>query len=501
MAQERLILDANPELDLKVREDLQAAIRRATSDLKDVYGTPKGREDWEYAIINRVNPTDEAIKPGTTEDMIAQVYDNFAPLYDEAKGFPIRLHLMDRGRSTTLETMLANVPDSSAVVAGESARATVARWLENQAEEIFKRAKDLDGSPTVQSDDLLAFRSRIREQVRRSQQQAKGAGGTEAADRAELFQVAENRVNQLIKEQLPPEAQETLKIADDLYRNFKMVDNAVWMSNDKGITPDALLRSLRKSASSTGAYTRGENMELRAMAHAGRPLDSYMNNPDQARRYVSEMSPEDVANTKAQYVDSLFRRSIDSNVDYDGNEILSGRKLLGNLNRFSRTGEAIGMTPDEMERIRTMGQQLRAMQNNGGEAVGALFEDGPSTFVQLIGAMAAARQGTQAAQAVGGNPLVLAGFFTNRMRNFISRLTSDKATELMIDATTDPELYAALLTKPTAARKVQDEAAQYLNAWLLQRDKPPTDEEAGYREDMRRLRREMEQAQELSPLF
>lgn len=495
MAQERLLLDANPAMDKKVREDLRAAIKRTQTDLKDVYGTPRGKDDWEFAIVNRVNPTDAPIEPGTTEDMITQVYDNFAPLYDEAKGFPVRLHLMDKGRNTTLETMLRNVPESTAVVAGESARDSVHRWLNSQVDNVLKNVKEIDGSPAVMSEDLLGLRSRIRTEQRKAQRASSGGTNIDAADRAELFEVAEQRINQLLKEQLPSEAQETLKTADGLYRNFKVIDNAVWMSNDRGITPDALLRSLRQSASSRGAYTRGEGMELRSMAHAGRPLDGYMNQPDQARRYTAEMSPEDLANTKAQYADSIIRRSILSEVDADGNEILSGARILGNLNKFGRTGEAIGMSGEEMARLKTIGMELRAMQNVSGDAAGALFDDGPSNVVQLIGAMAAARQGTQAAQAVGGNPLVLAGFFTNKMRNFIAKLTSDKATELMIDAVTDKELYNKLLTMPTSGVEEQAAAAKYLNTWLLQRDMPDTEEEENYREDLRRLRKQMEEGQ------
>ena len=150
-----------------------------------------------------------------------------------------------------------------------------------------------------------------------------------------------------------------------------------------------------------------------------------------------------------------------------------------------------------------MAQQLRAMQNMSTDAVTTLFEDGPSNIVQLIGAMAAARSGTQSAKAVGGNPLVLAGFFTNKMRNLLTKLTTDKATELMIAAAQPTAegrtLYKALLTHPGAAPAVQNKAAKQLNAWLVSTLRPKdTEKETGYREELRRIRKE---AEGLGPLF
>ena len=502
MAQEQAILDANPVLDKRVRDDLQAAIRRVQRDLRDLYNTPRGKQDWEYAIVNRVNPTDAPIDPGDAETMLKQVYDNFDPLYRELDGYPVRLHLMDSGRKTTLKTMLGNVPDTRTVVAGEPARATVARWLEAQADEVFKRAKEIDGSPAVMSEDLLNLRSRIREQQRKAMQQAKGAGGTEASDRAALFEVAEARVNQLLKEQLPQEAQELLKTTDDAYRNFKTVDNAAWMSNDKGITPDSLLRALRKSSSSTGSYAHGENMDFRSFAYSGLPIEQYMNNPDMARRYVSQMGAEDLSAVRDGFLDNLMRRSIASELSPDGGEIIDGRKLMGNLTKFERTADAIGLGPEDMGRLRTMAKELRMMQAPQPGAVEALFEDGPSNMIQLVAAMAASRQGTSAARAVGGNSLILAQFFSNKMRNFVAKLTADEATRLMIDAATNRTLYQDLLTRPNALPSVQNAAARRLNSWLLQTTRQKdTDEESDYREQLRDLRREVDQAQRLSPLY
>ncbi len=497
MAQEQLMLDANPDLDRTVRQDLEQAVARTQRELRDLYDTPQGREDWEFAVMNRVNP-DGDLMPDTAENMLRQVADNFGPLYAEVEGFPIRLHLMDQGRSTTLETMIENVPNTRTVIARGPNRDAIHTWLQGLMEDVTRRSRVRDGSPSLMSEELLEFRSAIRTRIRELGPRANTSDN--AAEQRDLLRVAEQRFTQLLNEQLSPELLQRLQTTDGMYRNFSVVADALWRSNDRMLTPDALLRSLRRSASSHGAYAMGEGLEMRALANSGREIDSYMNSPAQARRWTGEMSEDQVQNVRNDFVDSIIRRSISPNVGPDGSEVIDGRRLLSNLNKYRQTGEAIGITPEEFQRLQEIGDQLRMLHNPNPGAVNRLFEDGPSTLMELLAAMQGSRAGTDAARAVGGNPLLLAGFFTNRARNFIARLTSDKATELMIQAVRDPVLYRHLLLKPNASAAEQNAVFQQLNSWLLALD-TQTEEEEERREELRRLREEVEAAQQMSPLY
>ena len=97
--------------------------------------------------------------------------------------------------------------------------------------------------------------------------------------------------------------------------------------------------------------------------------------------------------------------------------------------------------------------------------------------MQLLAALVGAKSGQRVAGHGMGSSLVLAQFFSNKMRNALATVTADKATEIMVAAHRDPKLYAALLTGPTASARAQERASQVLNAWLAQTVEPLVNEE------------------------
>jgi len=495
MAQEARILEDNPAMDREFREDLEGAIRMARQELDELYDTPRGRQDWEMSIFQRVAPPEYEVQPGTTEEMLDGVYNAFEGLYDPVKGFPVRTRLIG-SRKTTLETMLHNAATSRTVMAGDANRVTVQNWLNNKYTMLSSKLTTSGGGEFVKSEDLLKLRSDIRARSRAELKKNTDDG----YERSELLNVAEERINQLLKNQLSPETMGHLQTADEMYRNYKVIENAVYRSTDKGLTPDGVLRALRNSASSTGGYARGAQMELRNAATAGRPVTRMMNDPETIARHVVDMTPEDLANWRNEFIESLYAKSFTKEIDpQSGLEVIDGRRLQGNLNSFRKSAKALGMTDEDLGRIDSLAKELVVMQESSPSAVARLFEDGPSNVVQLVATLWGAKSGQRVAGSGMGSSMVLAGFFANKMRAAVAKLTSDKATQLMIDAAKDPELYKAMLVGPTSSVADQNAAAHFLNAWLAKPIGGATEQAADYvetrlpSEELADLRRELEE--------
>ena len=241
-------------------------------------------------------------------------------------------------------------------------------------------------------------------------------------------------------------------------------------------------------------------MELRNAATAGRPVTRMMNDPETIARHVVDMTPEDLANWRNEFIESLYAKSFTKEIDpQSGLEVIDGRRLQGNLNSFRKSAKALGMTDEDLGRIDSLAKELVVMQESSPSAVARLFEDGPSNVVQLVATLWGAKSGQRVAGSGMGSSMVLAGFFANKMRAAVAKLTSDKATQLMIDAAKDPELYKAMLVGPTSSVADQNAAAHFLNAWLAKPIGGATEQAADYvetrlpSEELADLRRELEE--------
>jgi hypothetical protein len=86
--------------------------------------------------------------------------------------------------------------------------------------------------------------------------------------------------------------------------------------------------------------------------------------------------------------------------------------------------------------------------------------------MELLASVVGAKQGSNLASVADiGQSLVLAQFFSNRARRWLTKVTSDKAAQLLKDATTDPQLYQALLRKNVAPAD-NIKAARYIESYL-----------------------------------
>jgi hypothetical protein len=94
-------------------------------------------------------------------------------------------------------------------------------------------------------------------------------------------------------------------------------------------------------------------------------------------------------------------------------------------------------------------------QRRSPAAVTKLYEDGPSSVLELVATWFGAQRGQAIASGGMGSSMVMAGWFAKSMRTVLNNMTTGKAMQLLRDATTDKELYAALMTDPRAAPRAR----------------------------------------------
>ncbi len=449
MSVEAAIAKEDPVFKKGVEDDLNAAIGRAQGALKDLYATPRGKQDWERAVIQRVAAPGTELEGETPTDLLDSAAKSFEPLYAPFKVWPAKARLLSPTRKTPLITMMRNAMNSKTTMAGDDTRRSVGRWLEGKMSALGRRA-DKDGN--LKTGDLLALRSDIRTASREASDSLNGK------DKAELLDLAEDRVNQVLRTWLPRDAWSSLAGVDRQYGAFKTVSAAVRRSKDRELTPDNLLAELRYGSRAT--------QELRSTAQGGRTVEELLNDPERARVVASQLTPADAQNMRNSYAHALMDRA--TVLREDGSSGIDGAKLQKLLSDHYETGRALNMSHEELGRLDNIASQLRNMQKPAPEAVAKIMTDGPGDILQLATTLAASKVSSEIVKATesGAGSLAVTGFLSRYYRKLLNALTGDRAVQLLIDASRDPELYSALLLRKSAAPVAHRDASRKLNAWL-----------------------------------
>lgn len=166
---------------------------------------------------------------------------------------------------------------------------------------------------------------------------------------------------------------------------------------------------------------------------------------------------------KASAVDYVMNKSMK-------NGDLHGETLLANLNNNPKMAASIEqiLTPDEMQRLRRIGGEMKSIQTNTSRDIGGVINDIPSKLIEFPLRMASASAGAEASKKFfgGKGELVASGMFSQAAKQYAGNLTKDKAHNLLVQAVQDPQLMKALLTH-TITKAGQKAASQKLEAWLL----------------------------------
>ena len=458
MAQEARLIADNPDLGNQIATDLMAARRAAQEELVDLRGQPRTRQEWEQSVIQRVTPPGTTIKKAQTDEMLDEAYKAFDPLYDAARGLPAPLNKLTR-----LDVI--DSADTRKIIATNDQRKAVREYLEDLTTAWESPGFNEPRARMGTTDDLIDMRSKIR-----AEQRAQMRAGN--LERADLLGAAENVVSQQIRNAVSPETAVRLNETDRLYRQYKVIETAIYNSGDNVLTADMISEAIRTSGLTTPSrYARGvteEVQKLRELAIAGRDVAEYLGDPERASLVIRGLDDDGKRAVQAEFVSALMKRAKPDAAEIsDGVVLISGNKLTRDITENIEVMQALGMSPEDIGRVRDIANRVTMMEKKSPAAVAKLFDDGPSTIMELIASVLGAKQGSNLASVADiGQSLVLAQFFSNRARKWLTKITSDKATQLLKDAATDPQLYQALLRKNVAPAE-NIKAARYIESYLF----------------------------------
>ena len=202
---------------------------------------------------------EDALPPGaklTTSstdfnDLVDQAADHFSSAYDATHGIKVSPTIVRMtGTSEPLADALDQVVTKPRLGLTASDRASWGTQLKDQLDEMVNNASNKGG---MKSQDLLGFRSAIRDAIR-------GEAGDTNASRATigLLKDAEGQVTQSLESQLPPKIAQALRATDQQYGKFAIIRNAAKAAKDKPGGPSPFqISSAIAQATNPNSYARG----------------------------------------------------------------------------------------------------------------------------------------------------------------------------------------------------------------------------------------------------
>lgn len=451
MAQEARVLEDNPSLRRGVEGDLEGAQAGAEDELRGLFGEPVTREQWTQNVMERVAAPGARVESGDTDNMLSDAFDSYREAYAPFREEPVN----PEGIGQAIDDAIQN-PD---LFVGDQARGEARRWIEGQLSTLSRRAGE-DGSVT--SGDLLELRQNIR-----ARQRDLGRSQTERAQEArQVLDGVEDQVTNVLETNLPEGMAGDLRALDNRYREFKIVEDAVFRGGEGGLDPRRVSEAIRRGSSSRGQFARGDQEDLRQTALQGMTGEQLLQDPERAARAMRGLSDEAKRPVQAEVTQSLMRRA--QSADAEGRPVLSGRDFKRNVVENRDALQRAGFSEEDIGRMDEIADRLVTIQRQSPTAVSRLLEDRPAAVLDLAAAIVGARHGQDIAGGGMGASLVLAQYFSKAARNLVGRMTSNTAEKLLTDATTDPQLYAALLRGPDSTTKQRRDSARLLQGWLLE---------------------------------
>jgi hypothetical protein len=223
----------------------------------------QAQQDFQRGVI------EESAAPGHTlqstskdpTELFMEAQDSYAPLYKAAEGFPVQPAIPSKNQ--TLAYALRQAANNKAVGAGADIRQNAQDFLQGQMNAISEKANAVGG---WKSEHLIQLRSAVNEEIR-------NAGVDQAGKKySQLLRDARDRVTDAINDQIPPDAVQSLKTANDAYPKLAIIRDAIQRGGDQthGFTP-AQLSAAVKSSADNNQYARGGGL-MRDWSSAGRDI-------------------------------------------------------------------------------------------------------------------------------------------------------------------------------------------------------------------------------------
>lgn len=454
MALEGRLLEDDPAMAAEFDAHLQKARQIAQQELRDMHGNLRQPGEWERSVIEKVAAPGATISPNADpQQMLRQARKSFAPVYNDFSGFPVKPHIETEAGEIPLDQVFKMSVQDEDVLASDSERKVAAKILQDEFSRI-KPAADKD--PTIDSSKLLFVRQMLRDKI--SDLTAKRQRGSHIT--ARILSNAEASITKIFEQQLPDEALQSLTQIDDQYKLYRIVEQAVTTAGDKQLSPEALAQAVRQLA------PRGAQ-DLRKAARAGRNIESVLNDTRAAKLMVQGQPGNVRQQVQSDFFHHIWERSLTKELDDGDAPFVSGERYFQHLVKYKETANALGIPKEEYNRALEIAKTIRMMEAKSPQALKESLESGPGTILQLMASVVGAKWGSHMAQLTGskGGSLVLANFGSQRARRLLAMVHRDDATDVLIDATKNRELYAALLTKRTASVREQERAARVIAAW------------------------------------
>lgn len=236
-------------------------------------------QDWQRAVVQQGAAPGQTIAKASGQDMLDAAYQGFDPAYAAGKGFPVGAKIMrtQGGGDVPLSQAFDQTGQRARFGLTPEGRANTVDWSKQNLNELVNQARQSGNG--LQSDDLLQFRSLLRQQKR-------GLDVSDPANRAQAQMLGdlEQKVTQALESQLPPDAMAAVRAADAQYGQYKIAEGAMGRAGDQvaGMTPAKLSQSV-KAATDDAAYARGAGGPMRDLAQQGGAAFERVSPPTGAR--------------------------------------------------------------------------------------------------------------------------------------------------------------------------------------------------------------------------
>lgn len=235
------------------------------------------------------------------------------------------------------------------------------------------------------------------------------------------------------------------------------------------------LRDPRISTSARFLNAADMNTEITSVLKSNNPPGMANQLVRQARK---DPSGEALEGLRGGFVDHILEKSSIGSFNELGEQTLSGRTLLNFVKRNDATLRQV-FTPEQIGRMKKVGAELGKIEKFEKMKAGKPeieMKDFASSALRLFSRFGGARlggwMGSSGAMPSPGGSLQMAQIMSGRFRNFVTRLTRDKAEQMVHDAilSKDPKLLQALLLpidKPGPATKANLRILnERMNLWL-----------------------------------
>lgn len=457
MALEGRIMEDDPAMAADFAESLNRARMVAQEELRDMHGNLRLPGEWEKNVIEKVAAPGTAITLSSPQQMLKQAKKSFGPIYESFEGFPVRPKVELGDKDLSFEEVFKLSVQDETVLASDSERKMAEGILKDELSRI--KTSNVDKDPTVDSKKLLFLRQQLRDRI--SDLSASRKRGSHIT--ARILGNAEGAITRSLEQQLPPEALDSLQQIDAQHKVYRIVEQAVLTAGDKPLSAEAVGRAVRQLS------PRGSE-DLRKAARAGRDVASVLGDPRAARLLVQGQPVKVKKQLQSDFFHDAWERSATKEMNDNDAPLISGDRYLQHLLAHRETGKALGIPTEQYNRAIEIAKNVKMMEAKSPQALREVLEDGPHSILQLMATLIGAKSGSHLAKMGPGggmgSSLVMSQFMSANLRRRFSTFFRTDAQQILIAATKDKELYAALLTKVNkGSQREQDKAARVLGAW------------------------------------